>query len=90
MPSLLLLKSHLTLDLNGWSHIGPTQAYDAFSDTRPILSSRSDWEASLAVQWLRLCDSFAWAQVQTLVGELRSCMSCGGMTKKKKLSERLE
>ena len=60
MPSLLLLKSHLTLDLNGWSHIGPTQAYDAFSDTRPILSSRSDWEASLAVQWLRLCDSFAW------------------------------
>ena len=39
---------------------------------------------SLAVQWLRLCASNAGAEVQSLVGKLRSHMPCGAAKKNKK------
>ena len=42
------------------------------------------------VQWLRLCASTAWAQFQSLVGELRSHMQCSAAKKKKKIFNKLK
>ena len=91
IPGLLLLESYLTLDLNGWSYIGPMQAYDAFSETGPTLSSQSNWEASLVGQWLRLCDSFAWGTGSSPgLGTKILHVMWGHDQKNKKLFERLE
>ena len=59
-----------------------------------LRSGKPNWKAnagnSLVDQWLGLGAFTATAQVQSLVGELRSCKPCGKAKKKKKEEEEEE